>query len=310
MNGRYRWAPTPSGPLHVGNLFSMILTWLEARCSGAELLLRIDDLDLTRARREHVDGIFYVLRSLELDWDLGPQNAEEFVEKYSQAHSQSYYQEFFEEALSQVPELFFVCECSRKDLQGHEVYSGKCRSRNLSFEQDGSTVWRVRSDLLDAGVDREAVDLVGDGVLFRKEKLFAYQWVSLVEDLRWGVTDIIRGEDLYSSSAIQLALARTLFKKGLPRYEAFTQTRFHHHPLIYDQSKKLSKSEGAMAVQTWLDEKEKLLSSFLKWVGWGKLVQTQAPAHVKDLLELYAFEKQKGREIEISKKWQLNELLG
>ncbi|MBU6375497.1 MAG: hypothetical protein KGQ59_05835, partial [Bdellovibrionales bacterium] len=88
---RFRWAPTPSGPLHLGNLFSILLTWLEAReCSG-EILLRIDDLDSTRARPEFVKEIFSVLKELDLDWDLGPQSFEEFERQYSQILSQDFY---------------------------------------------------------------------------------------------------------------------------------------------------------------------------------------------------------------------------
>ena len=280
---RFRWAPTPSGPLHLGNLFSMILAWLDCRVSGGELLLRIDDLDSTRARPEFVREIFELVTRVGLDWDLGPRTFEEFESSHSQKLAQDFYLAAFERAQARAPELFFACACSRRDLPADSVYPGTCRKRGLPLARDGSVAWRVRSDLLSDGARA-----LGDVVLFRKERLFAYQWVSLQEDLRWQVTDIHRGEDLLPSSALQRGIASALASRGLVEYSGFAEVRFVHHPLILSGEKKLSKSEGAQAARAWVDDPPKLFGAFLKWMGWGG-----GAARVRDSRELLALYRER-----------------
>lgn len=306
MTRRFRWAPTPSGPLHLGNLFSMILTWLEARSSGSELLLRIDDLDFSRTRAEYVAEIFELIGALGLDWDLGPLDFQQFERQYSQKYFQDLYKEFFDRARGLAPELFFVCDCTRKQLGGAEAYSGRCRSRNLDFKSDGSCVWRVRSDNLCKEWMLQGGSAIGDCVIFRKEGFFAYQWVSLVDDIRWGITDVIRGEDLRSSSLFQLALAKTLSDKGLEDFSRFVSIQFHHHPLIFGGARKLSKSEGAQAVKGLLDNPKLLLRIFAKWMNFEKQDFTTP----RELLDFYTHQKKGARLYEVSKVWQLDELLG
>jgi glutamyl/glutaminyl-tRNA synthetase len=301
MSRRFRWAPTPSGPLHLGNLFSMLLTWLDARVAGGEVLLRIDDLDSTRARPEFVQEIFRVVESLGLDWQLGPRSFEDFETGFSQKRSQGFYAAAFEEALACAPELFFACSCSRKDLSADLVYPGTCRSRGLPLVSDGTVTWRVRSELLP-----ESARALGDVVLFRKERLFAYQWVSLQEDLRWKVTDIHRGEDLRSSTELQLGLAFALSSRGLHQYDAFSRVRFIHHPLILDGEKKLSKSEGAQAVGRWLGHPEKIFSAFLKWMG---AQETGSVRTASDLLAWYRSSKADGFTPSFSARFQLSQLM-
>jgi glutamyl-tRNA synthetase len=270
----FRWAPTPSGPLHVGNVFSFLLTALLARRAGAELLLRIDDLDATRARPEHVEDIFRVLERLGLAWTRGPRDAAEFRARHSQADRQSDYRAAFEKARAENPARFYVCECSRSEIQrasaGDGRYPGTCIDKDLEWRP--GRVWRCRvpegtqvawSDEI-AGECR--VDLareMGDFVIFRKEELFSYQWVSLVEDLREGVTDVVRGSDLRASTAAQLFLGEGT---------TFAKTRFWHHPLIKQGEKKLSKSEGAASAAPRLAApggREKILGAFAAWIGWG-----------------------------------------
>ncbi len=279
----------------------MLLTWLDARAVGGELLLRIDDLDSTRARPDFVREIFRVVESLELEWDLGPRSFEEFEARFTQRLSQEFYSAAFEEARSAAPELFYACGCSRKDLPSDSVYPGNCRARGLPLADDGSVSWRVRSDLLP-----ESSRALGDVILFRKERLFAYQWVSLQEDLRWRITDIHRGEDLHSSTEFQLGLAGVLAGRGLNEYGAFTRAQFVHHPLILSGEKKLSKSEGAQAVALWLDHPEKIFAGFLKWIGWQDAGEVRTS---RELLELYRSLKANGISPSFSTRFQLSELV-
>jgi glutamyl-tRNA synthetase len=279
----------------------MLLTWLDARTAGGELLLRIDDLDSTRARPDFIREIFRVVETLDLDWDLGPRSFEEFEAQFSQKLSQEFYSAAFEEARAAAPELFYGCVCSRKDLPADGIYPGTCRSRGLPLAADGSLSWRVRSDLLP-----ESAGTLGDVILFRKERLFAYQWVSLQEDLRWRITDIHRGEDLRSSTDLQLGLAVALAQRGLRQYDAFTRVQFIHHPLILGGEKKLSKSEGAQAVAHWLTQPDKIFGGFLKWVGWhdaGKMRSAQ------ELLAVYSSRKTNGIDPSFSSQFQLSELM-
>ena len=298
---RFRWAPTPSGPLHLGNLFSILLTWLEARESGGEILLRIDDLDSTRARPEFVKEIFSVLNALELDWDLGPRSFEEFEREYSQILSQSFYAAAFEEALRVAADLFFACDCSRSDLPVGQPYPGRCRLRGLPFYQDGSVAWRVMSELIPG-----APAVLGDVVLYRKEKIFAYHWVSIQEDLRWGITDIHRGQDLRTSTELQSAFCQELARRGQEKYAQFERIRVVHHPLIFDGQKKLSKSAGATAVKNLLSDRQKIFKAFLCWLGWP---HTQAPSSSTGLLELWLHERREGRKIRFTDNLQFSELV-
>ena len=283
---RFRWAPTPSGPLHLGNLFSILLTWLEAREADGEILLRIDDLDSTRARAEFIHEIFQILESLELAWQLGPKSLGEFESQFSQKLSQEFYLQAFHEAHAVAPELFFACDCTRKELPAGVPYQGRCHERGLPFLRDGSLACRVRSDRL-PGAPRG----IGDAVIFRKEQLFAYHWVSILEDLRWQISDIHRGEDLRSSTEFQRALCRELARRGQEKYAQFEQIRFFHHPLILRGQKKLSKSEGAQAVKRLLSDRQKVFRAFLKWLGWASDAQLSRSS---ELLELWIQRRRAG----------------
>jgi len=279
----------------------MLLTWLDCRVTGGELLLRIDDLDSTRARPDFVREIFRVTESLGLDWDLGPRSFEDFESSFSQKLSQGFYAAKFETARACAPELFYACSCSRKDLPAGSVYPGTCRSRGLPLVSDGTVAWRIRSDLLPDFARR-----LGDVVLFRKERIFAYHWVSLQEDLRWKITDIHRGEDLKSSTELQLGLAHALSGRGLQDYEAFMQTHFLHHSLILEGQKKLSKSEGAQAASHWLGDPERLFRMFLKWIGWSEAGVPRTP---QDLFDLYSSRVANGMTPSFSSHLQLVQLM-
>ncbi len=255
----------------------MVLTWLEARAVGAELLLRIDDLDSTRTRKEFICGIFEVLAAAGMDWDLGPRSPEEFETSFSQSLLQPEYASAFEEALAAAPELFFVCDCSRRVLAGKREYPGSCREKGLEFRSNGTTAWRVRSDLLPAGDDG-----IVDPVIYRKERLYSYQWVSLQEDLRWGVTDIVRGSDLRSSSGFQSALAEALSLRGIEMYSRFASVRFLHHPLILDGGRKVSKSEGAASARGLIDNPQAWIPGFQRWLGFSADPAVRELASLRD----------------------------
>lgn len=237
QNSRLRMAPTPSGFLHLGNAYNFILTWLAARYQpGAKLLLRIDDLDADRKRPEYVQDIFDTLQWLGLDWDEGPRTADDFEENWSQHRRMSMYLKMLEELRS--GNWLFACGKSRRELalfQGN--YPIEFRDQGLSLDSP-DVAWRIKTLCSET-------DIPPDFVVKRRDGVPAYQIASLADDLHLGITHIVRGEDLRSSTAAQQFLAKCLAR------EKFAAIHFLHHPLLVDATgAKLSKSAGATAIKT------------------------------------------------------------
>jgi glutamyl-tRNA synthetase len=224
-----RLAPTPSGYLHLGNLANFLRIEKFVKESGGSLLLRIDDCDGTRARREFVEHIFETLEWLGIEWQQGPRSTEDFYRSFSQVSRKQYYFGKLKALSSQI----YACACSRKQLEGEGC---RCQEKKLSFEP-GKTALRLRFE------DPALQSRFGDVVLWRKDDGPAYHWASVVDDLEWGVNLIVRGEDLRESSALQQEIA-ALLKLG-----GFAGVRFVHHPLLTGEGgAKLSKSQGALSV--------------------------------------------------------------
>jgi len=230
MKIRTRFAPTPSGLLHWGNLYNFVLIWRYARLHQGSIVLRIDDLDRERTQTESIQDIFETLKFLGLDWDEGPRDLEDFERNFSQ---QLRMEEYFEK-IKNLPH--YVCDCSRAAIQarGFESYDGYCRKRGLSFSPNLTQI-RFQSS-----------EPKSDVVVWRKENLAAYHWVSVLEDERQKINLIIRGEDLFESSQIQKEIAKA---SGL---KTFSEIKFIHHRLLLNEThQKLSKSEKAESIKSW-----------------------------------------------------------
>lgn len=215
MTGRF--APSPTGPLHLGNLRTALLAWLFARAAGSRFLLRIEDLDAGRVRPEHEAGQLADLLALGLDWD-------------GEVVRQSERGELYAAALARLDT--YPCYCTRAEIReaasaphggaGEGRYPGTCRdlsgARRAERERDGRPpALRVR-----AGESRVAfVDglagrhegTVDDFVVRRNDGAWAYNLAVVVDDADQGVEQVVRGADLLDSTPRQLWLARTL---GLP----------------------------------------------------------------------------------------------
>ena len=179
-----RFAPTPSGYLHIGNVLSFAITWaLAKRCNG-QIVLRIDDIDTTRYRPEYVEDIFETLSFLGLDYDIGPHNLHEFETKYSQRHKLNRYQSGLD--LLKEKNKLYACDCSRgqiNTLSAKGLYLRKCAHSQKSFFQP-NTAWRIKvpnhclvpiNDML---TNKQTIDLnqqMPDFVVRRKDGLPAYQ---------------------------------------------------------------------------------------------------------------------------------------
>ncbi len=248
-----RFAPTPSGFLHLGNLYSFLVTKALAEKTGAKILLRIDDLDRDRYKTEYVQDIFDTLDYMEIGYDQGPKTVQEFEQEWSQIHRMNNYLE----ALEQIRErkLVFACDCTRKKIQQLDssgYYLGHCQVRNIPLERN-ETCWRM--DTFDTDFIRiktysegeKAYTLPEDSAFFivrKKDKLPAYQLTSVIDDVHYGVDLVVRGNDLLGSTLDQQIVANGLELKS------WQEATFHHHPLLKDpKNKKLSKSEGANSIQ-------------------------------------------------------------
>jgi glutamyl/glutaminyl-tRNA synthetase len=241
-----RLAPTPSGFLHLGNAVNFVLTWLLTRQGGGILHLRIDDLDRARLRWPYLDNIFRVIDWLGLDYDQGPQGADDFLRH----HSQLLHLPEYNAVLRRLALRPGLVQASARSRTGGAVAA-------VPLETPGAA-WRV---LVPAGTAVEIpaglaaclpgywpeatslplAALMPDFVIRKKDAVAAYQLASVVDDLRLGTTLIVRGLDLQPSTAAQLWLAAQL-----PETAAFNVRRisFLHHSLLTDAAgQKLSKSQ-------------------------------------------------------------------
>ena len=246
-------APTPSGFLHIGNIASFALTSAYAEASGAAVLLRIDDMDRDRADARFVADIFETLDFLEIPYNVGPRNADDFESRWSQTKRLANYTALLD-ALKATGRVF-ACTCSRTDILkagGDGGYPGTCRHRNLPFDTPGAA-WRLDTEgcapvamhRAGGGLSARPLSLAMRHFIVRKKDGFpAYQTTSVADDVHFGVDLVVRGADLADSTAAQLLLARAA------GFAAFGNIAFWHHPLINDaEGRKLSKSEGAQSVR-------------------------------------------------------------
>ncbi|HMO62812.1 MAG TPA: glutamate--tRNA ligase family protein [Ferruginibacter sp.] len=261
-----RLAPTPSGFLHKGNIYNILLNWLWARSNNGKVLLRIDDADTERKRPEYINDIFNVLHWLGLNWDIGPSNPADLEQNWSQVHRTPIYTALLSELTSK--NLIFSCICSRKQLQ---TQSCSCINKQYSLHHPGA-VWKIKKPATaaipcrDKFLGTQILYLPGSAnayILKKKNGLPAYQVCSLADDRHFGVTHICRGKDLMESSAMQLYIDANLDTACL------ANCCFWHHPLLTtDTGTKLSKSAGNTAhslINTI--SKAKLLEAFAAWAG-------------------------------------------
>jgi len=237
-----RIAPTPSGFLHEGNRRNFALTVEHARRWGADLALRIDDVDADRYRMEYVDDIFRTLHDMRIQWQVGPADIVDFEKRWSQRTRTEYYRAELDRARERGLTAY-ACTCSRALQRGAASggCSGGCRTRSMEFVP-GETALRVivpeGTILTVSGTGIDLAAEMGDFVVWRRDDLPAYQLVSVIEDRDLGTTHIVRGEDLLVSSAAQIFLASSL---GAPNVADAT---YVHHELITDRAgRKLSKSQ-------------------------------------------------------------------
>jgi glutamyl-Q tRNA(Asp) synthetase len=232
-----RFAPSPTGPLHLGSLVAAVGSYLDARKAGGRWLLRMEDLDTARVVPGCSDEILRTLEDFGLCWD-------------GEVEYQSRRTPLYAEALNSLRTrgLTFECSCSRRELTTNSEtgYPGTCRTRPTRcgptatrFKVDDSAV--VSFDDAVQGACRFEMRALGDTVIRRRDGAFAYQLAVVVDDADQGVSDIIRGADLLQSTAWQIQLQQAL---QLPR------PRYGHLPLVVEAARgKLAKSRRSLAIE-------------------------------------------------------------
>ena len=246
MVGRY--APSPTGELHLGNLRTALLAWLFARSAGSRFLLRVEDLDVGRVREPFVAQQLDDLRALGLDWDGEP------VRQSDRIH-------LYEAALRRLQEAgrVYRCFCSRREVREaasaqhgeapEGAYPGTCRERppaesERRAEAGEPFALRLRAERAEVTIaDRlhgERTDLVDDVVLRRRDRAFAYNLAVVVDDADQGVEEVVRGGDLLPATAAQALLCDLL---GLAR------PAWAHVPLVLGpDGERLAKRHGAVTL--------------------------------------------------------------
>ncbi len=234
----FRYAPTPSGFLHLGNGLNLTLTYLLARSLGASILLRIDDLDTDRKRPDYVADVFHSLDYLGLTYEKGPSGPDDFERNWSQRHRLPLYEQTLA-ALVDTGQVYATSFSRQQILAMGAGANERMRAQQLPFTMQDVT-WRIRIDRVQ-GIDNQ---LTADFVIRQRSGLPAYQIASLTDDLHFGVTHIVRGDDLRESTAMQQYLARLL------GHETFANIPVWHHPLLTDaEGQKLSKSAGSTSLK-------------------------------------------------------------
>jgi len=272
-----RFAPSPSGPLHLGNLRTALLAWCFARSARARFLLRIEDLDPQRSRREYEAGILADLERIGVEWDGEPTRQSE----RSQDHRAAF------ESLRRAGVLY-RCWCTRAEIREaasaphgapERAYPGTCR--RLSAEQiaqrerDGRpAAWRVdagerRVSFIDA-LHGETAATLDDFVVWRElDDLAAYNLAVVVDDAADGIGEVVRGDDLLDTTPRQVLVAE-LLGLGVPAYA--------HVPLVLGgDGARLAKRHGAVT----LDERLARGESVAEVVGWLASSAGLAPAGVR-----------------------------
>ena len=273
-----RFAPSPTGYLHLGHVVNAIYVWGVARLRGGEVLLRIEDHDRIRSRPEYERALLE-----DLDW-LG------FVPDSGRVPlvRQSDRQDLYATALERLRKTHHVysCDCSRKTIGG-ERYGGRCRDRRLA-EAPGRTL-RVQmppgverfTDLRLGPLEQSPIDQCGDLAIKDRDGHWTYQFAVTVDDMDQAVTLVVRGEDLLSSTGRQIALGRMLGRTEPPE--------FLHHPLIVTPSgEKLSKSAGDTGVRHLRDAGVSAAAVIGRAAAAVGLLSEGRPVAASDVVELIA----------------------
>lgn len=291
-----RFAPSPSGFMHLGNLLAMLLAWLDCRALGGEMVFRMEDLDPARSKAVYRDAMAGDLRWLGLDWDRGwPEDPD-----YAQSQRTALYEEAFRSL--EARDLVYPCFCRRSERlaaasaphPGEREQDGGCRCARLTPAEraafrDRRPAWKLRSpDEILTVRDGHYGDLrqnpareIGDFIIRRADGVYAYQLAVSVDDMRMGVTRVVRGRDLLASAPRQKWLIETL-GGAAPDY--------CHCPLLTGGASKLSKRLGSLSTETLRREHrgEEIVGRLAHLCG---LIDRDEPVAARELIADFSWDR-------------------
>ena len=293
-----RFAPSPSGRMHLGNIFSALLAWLSIRSRGGRMLLRMEDLDPDRCRPEYIETLKRDLDWLGLDWD---------EEQPRQSGQTEAYRAQFERLRALA--LVYPCYCSRAELHaasaphasdGTAIYAGTCRylTQTQRMTMTRKPAWRVTvpdvrisvHDGLQGVYSENLAHDCGDFIVCRSDGVYAYQLAVVTDDAAGGVTEIVRGRDLLSSTPRQVWLQQML--------EFQTPVYFHVPLLTAPDGRRLSKRERDLDLGA-LREKMKP-EQLIGWLAYLAGLQPEnVPASPAALASAFRWELVRSDNIEI-----------
>ena len=292
-----RFAPSPSGYMHMGNLLAMLLAWLDVRAQNGKVIFRMEDLDPARSKKEYIDAMVSDFRWLGLDWDDG------FPDP---AYSQSQRTEIYEAAFRTLQNkgLVYPCWCTRAQRlaaasaphPGEEVFDPGCPCSRLTesqkaelFASGRKPAWKIRApdrtmtvhDGHYGSFSKNLARDAGDFILRRADGVFAYQLAVSVDDMLMGVNRVVRGRDLLSSAPQQSWLIETLGGSA-PSY--------CHSPLLVSEKGKLSKRLGSLSTQALRENMppEALIGKLAFLCG---LLPEPEPISSRELISLFRWDK-------------------
>ncbi|HGG9623351.1 TPA: tRNA glutamyl-Q(34) synthetase GluQRS [Neisseria meningitidis] len=272
-----RFAPSPTGLLHIGSLLTAAASYADARSNGGKWLVRMEDLDPPREMPGAASHILHTLEAFGFEWD-------------GEVAYQSRRYALYEETLCRLKTagLVYPCHCSRKDWQAGArrgadgfVYNGRCRHPGQRPAPQGKQpAWRIRvpdrvigfSDGIVGGYTQNLAGDIGDFVLLRADGYWAYQLAVVADDAEQSVTHIVRGQDLLVSTPRQIYLQQCL---GVPT------PQYAHLPLLTNaQGQKWSKQTLAPALD--LNRREQLLRQVFRYLKLPEAPETDRPAELLD----------------------------
>ena len=294
-----RFAPTPSGRMHLGNLFSALLAWLSIRSQGGELVLRMEDLDPQRTGEGYAAQLRQDLAWLGLTWDRETEPQSRRSDAYLAAFR-----------LLEARGLLYPCYCTRSRLHradaphaadGVYVYEGRCRDLSPAEQAafGRAPAWRVRVPDREISVQDGIQGLYiehltrdcGDFLVRRADGIFVYQLAVVVDDAAAGVTEVVRGRDLLSSTPRQMYLQELL---GAPH------PCYYHVPmLLAPDGRRLSKRDGALDLEALSHHMgpEAILGLLAHWAG---LLPRPEPIQAQELVPLFRWDLVPRHDIPIS----------
>jgi nondiscriminating glutamyl-tRNA synthetase len=301
---RVRFAPSPTGMLHVGNARTALYNWLFARHNGGDFVLRIEDTDVERSEARYETQLIEDLRWLGLDWQEGPQIGGPYA-PYRQSERLQIYREHTEQLLTEAKA--YRCFCTAEELEQErqlalsqhrtQVYSGKCRAlttaESMAREAAGEP-FAVRLAVLDAPLrfhdivrgDVEFLsEAVGDFILVRSSGIPVYNYVVTIDDALMNITHVIRGDDHISNTPRQVAIYQA-FGWSLPQFA-------HLSTILGSDRERLSKRHGATSVASFREMGilPQALANYLALLGWGAEGGTRETFTREELIAEFKLER-------------------